>query len=167
MRRTLVTGMLLTLLLAGCGGDSDDAEPAAGPTTTTTAAAATPGSIDTNFTGQGGERFCEVARTVQQRLAKLPQANPTELRSLATETEAAIRELQAVVPPEIKGDAQVVFGASIAFFQELARVDYDATKLTPEALAVTQRPEVQASGQRLEAYSQKVCGLSTTTTAAP
>lgn len=167
MRRTLVTGMLLTLLLAGCGGDSDDAEPAAGPTTTGATGSATPGSVDTNFTGQGGERFCELARAYRQRLDRLGTTDPTQLRELSTEAETAIREAQAAAPPEIKGDVQVVAAASTAFFQQLARVNYDATKLTPEALAVTQRPEVQASAQRLEAYSQKVCGLSTTTTAAP
>jgi hypothetical protein len=163
MRRTFATAALLALVLAGCGGDSDDSESA--PATTTTAVAAggaTPGSVDTNFTGEGGETFCNVTRTYIQRLEKLGTTDPTQLKPLAQEAEAAIREARAAAPAEIKGDVEVVAAASTAFFQQLARVNYDATKLTPDALGLTQRPEVQASAQRLEAYSQKVCGITTT-----
>ncbi|MDP8936930.1 MAG: hypothetical protein M3O23_04260 [Actinomycetota bacterium] len=162
MRRALLTMVVLTLLLAGCGGDSDDAEPA-GATTTTTVGTATPGSIDTNFTGEGSERFCGLARSYRDRLDKVATSDPTQLRALANEAETAIREAQAAAPNEIKGDVQVVAAASTAFFQQLARVNYDLTKMPPDAVSGLQRPEVQASTQRLSAYAEKVCGLSTTT----
>lgn len=163
MRRALVTTVLLTLLLAACGGDSDDAGPAAVTTTTTTAGTATPGSIDTNFTGQGSEQFCGLARSYRERLDRLGTTDPTQLRGLANEAQTAIKEAQVAAPPEIKGDVQVVAAASLAFFEQLGRVNYDLTKMPPDAAAVFQRPEVQASTQRVGAYTEKVCGISTTT----
>ncbi len=162
MRRALVTTVLLALVLAGCGGDSDDAEPAGGTTTTAAAGTATPGSVDTNFTGQGSERFCGLARSYRERLDKLGTTDPTQLRPLATEAETAIKEAQAAAPSEIKGDVQVVAAVSMAFFQQLAKVNYDLTKMPPDAVSGLQRPEVQASTQRVAAYSEKVCGVTTT-----
>ncbi len=163
MRRTLAIAALFALVLAGCGGD-DDSESSAPPTTTTTVAAgtATPGSIDTNFTGEGGETFCNLARTYSQRLDKLGTTDPTQLKPVAEEAETAIREARAAAPAEIKGDVEVVAAASTAFFQQLARVNYDLTKMPPDAAAGLQKPEVQASAQRVEAYSQKICGITTT-----
>ena len=162
MRRALATMALLTLLLAGCSDDSDDDSAAA--TTTTTVAATTTISVDTNFTGEGSERFCELARTYRERLDELGTTDPTQLRALATEAEAAIKEAQEVAPDEIRGDVQLVAAASISFFEVLAAANYDLTKVSPDALSGLQRPEVQASTQRLTAYTQNVCGLTTTTT---
>ena len=160
MRRALAAVALLTLLLAGCSDDSDD-DSAAG--TTTTVASTTSISVDTNFTGEGSERFCELARTYRERLDELGTTDPTQLRALATEAETAIKEAQEVAPEEIKGDVQLVAAASISFFEVLAAANYDLTKVSPDALSGLQRPEVQASTQRLTAYTQNVCGITTTT----
>ncbi len=162
MRRTLATVALLSILLAGCGGGSDDADTAGATTTTTVATnSATPGSIDTNFSGEGSERFCGLVRTFQERRDRLSNTDLTNLKPLIGEAQRALGELVAAAPAEIKGDAQVVSTAFTRFVQVLERVNYDATKLSPEALADLQRPEVQASTQRLEAYAQKVCGVTT------
>ncbi len=160
MRRALAAVALLTLLLTGCSDDSDD-DSAAG--TTTTVASTTSISVDTNFTGEGSEQFCQLAGTYRERLDELGTTDPTQLRALATEAETAIKEAQEVAPEEIKGDVQLVAGASISFFEVLAAANYDLTKVSPDALSGLQRPEVQASTQRLTAYTQNVCGLTTTT----
>ena len=160
MRRALAAVALLTLLLAGCSDDSDD-DSAAG--TTTTVASTTSISVDTNFTGEGSERFCELARTYRERLDELGTTDPTQLRALATEAETAIKEAREVAPDEIKGDVQLVAAASISFFEVLAAANYDLTKVSPDALSGLQRPEVQASTQRLTAYTHNVCGITTTT----
>jgi hypothetical protein len=162
MRRALAAAVLLALALAGCGGDSDEAESAAEPTTTTTTAAAA-GAADTNFTGEGSEAFCGLARTYSERLNKLATSDPTQLKPIADEAEGAIREARAAAPPEIRRDVEIVAAASTDFFQQLARVNYDITKMPPDAAAVFQQPEVQTATQRVEAYSQKVCGITTTT----
>ncbi len=164
MRRPLVVVVLLTLVLAGCGGDSDDAESAVEPATTTTTSAAGTGAADTNFTGEGSEAFCGLARTYSERLNKLATSDPTQLKPIADEAEAAIREARAAAPPEIRRDVEIVAAASTGFFQQLARVNYDITKMPPDAAAVFQQPEVQTATQRVEVYSQKVCGITTTTT---
>ena len=159
MRRAMATLALLTVLLAGCGGDSDDE---AGGTTTTTAPA-TSVSVDTNFTGEGSERFCQLARSYLERTDQLTVSNPEQLRAAVTEAEANITETVAAAPAEIKGDAQVVAGAFTNLVRVLEQAGYDFTKVPPDALSGLQRPEVQASTQRLSAYAQKVCGLTTTT----
>ena len=135
MRRTLVTGMLLTLLLAGCGGDSDNAEPAGGPTTTVAAGPPTSGSTDTNFTGANSGPFCDMARKYGARRDQLTVSNPNQLRAVVTEAEAAIRDAVAVAPAEIKGDVQVVAAASAKFFKSLADANYDFTKVPPEGIS--------------------------------
>ncbi len=157
MRRALATLALLTLLLAGCGGDSDEAEPSQGTQTTT--AGATPGSVDTNFSGKDSERFCNLARGYSDKLGELGTTDPTKLKTVAQDAEAAIKEAVAVAPSEIKRDVQLVAVASTAFFQELAKVDYDITKLSSDAVSGLQKPEVQTATERLGAYTQKVCGI--------
>ena len=153
MRRTLATIALLTILLAACGGDSDEAEPSR-----TTAGSATPGSVDTNFSGQGSEKFCSLARGYRDRLGT---TDPAQLKALVQEAESSIKDLVPAAPSEIKGDVQVLASGASAFFQQLARVNYDITKLSPDAISSLQKPEFQASTQRLGAYSEKVCGIST------
>ncbi len=156
MRRTLATMALLTILLAACGGDSDEAEPSR-----TTAGSATPGSVDTNFSGKDSERFCSLARGYRDRLDQLGTTDPAQLKTLVQEAESSIKDLVPAAPSEIKGDVQVLASGASAFFQQLAKVNYDITKLSPDAISSLQKPEFQASTQRLGAYSEKVCGIST------
>jgi hypothetical protein len=161
MRRALAAVALLTVLLAGCGGDSDEAEPSRA--TTTTAGAATPGSVDTNFTGKDSERFCTLLRNYNDKFAQLgsPLEQEAQRKTLAQEIDSAINEARAAAPPEIKGDVQVVAAALSGYIQELAKVNYDVSKVSfssPGVVAL-QKPEVQASGNRLNAYLDKVCGI--------
>ncbi len=155
MRRTLATMALLTILLAACGGDSDEAEPSR-----TTAGSATPGSVDTNFSGKDSERFCSLARGYRDRLDQLGTTDPAQLKTLVQEAESSIKDLVPAAPSEIKGDVQVLASGASAFFQQLAKVNYDITKLSPDAISSLQKPEFQASTQRLGAYAEKVCGIS-------
>ena len=159
MRRAVATLAVLTVLLAGCGGDSDD-EAAS---TTTSTAPATSVSVDTNFTGEGSERFCELARTYLDRTDQLTVSDPNQLRTAVAEAEGTIQETVAAAPAEIKGDVQVVAAAFATLVQVLTQANYDFTKVSPEAHSGLQKPEVQASTQRLSAYTQKVCGITTTT----
>jgi len=156
MRRTLATMALLTVLLAACGGDSDEAEPSS----TTAAGSATPGSVDTNFSGKGSEKFCSLARGYRDRLGQLGTTDPAQLKALVQEAESSIKDLVPAAPSEIKGDVQVLASGASAFFQQLARVNYDITKLSADAISSLQKPEFQASTQRLGAYTEKVCGIS-------
>ena len=158
MRRALATVALLTVLLAGCGGDSDEAEPSR-ETPTTAAGAATPGSVDTNFSGKDSERFCNLARGYGDKLGELGTTDPAKLKTVTQDAEAAIKEAVEVAPSEIKRDVQLVATASTAFFQQLAKVDYDITRLSSDAVSGLQKPEVQTATERLGAYTQNVCGI--------
>lgn len=164
MRRALLTTVLLALLLVACGGDSDDTKPAGATTSTTAVGTATPGSINTNFTGEGSERFCGLARSFSERRDRLGDTDLTNIKPLVVEAESGLRDLVAAAPNEIRTDAQVVAAAFTSFMKALERVNYDATKLPPDAMSGLQKPEVQVSGQRLVSYSEKVCGITTTTT---
>ncbi len=156
MRRVVATLVLLTVALVACGDDSDEAEPSRNPPTS---AAAPAGSGGTEFSGAGSERFCGLARGYRDNLDRLSTTDPTQLKTLAQDAEKAIKEAVATAPAEIKGDVQVVAAASTAFFQQLGRVNYDITKLSPDSLSGLQKPEVQASTQRVTAYTEKVCGI--------
>lgn len=153
MRRTLATMALLTVVLVACGGDSDDAQPST-PTT-----AAVPGSVDTDFSGKDGEKFCSLVRSNLPRLDQLGTTDPAKLKALVEEAETVFKDAAAAAPSEIKADVQVTAAAYSAFIRQLGQVNYDITKLSPDSLSGLQRPEVQASAQRLSAYTEKVCGI--------
>ena len=157
MRRTLATMALLTVLLAGCGGDSDEPEESGTPAT-----AATPGSVDTNFSGKDSEKFCSLLRNYNDKFSQLGAPQEEARRKvLAQDIDSAINEAKTAAPPEIRSDVQVVAGALTGYIQELAKVSYDPARVSFSSAGVTglQKPEVKASGERLNAYLTKVCGL--------
>lgn len=157
-RRLLGTVGAALILLTTCSGDGDKSETGAPSTltqeTTTTTAP--------TFTGVGGERFCELARSANDELGRLVQTGPSpeSVRELFTSAAAAVRSMANVAPDEILPFARTMAGAYDDLVAALARVDFQPERLPTEADDKLNAPEVLVAGDRLQSYQQQVCKIS-------
>ena len=128
-RRAAVPAACLVALLplAGC---SDDKKSDSASSTTAAGSATTARPVDTSFTGEGSEEFCQFIATFTEGQNVNPSASNAELEASLREALAAIDQAVSVAPGEIKNDVvaiadtfdQVVTALSSAEF-DLERVD--------------------------------------------
>lgn len=163
LRTKLVVCALALVVLSACSsGDKKQASPttSAGPASTAAGPTTTLRPVDTSFTGQNSAQFCSLAKTYNDRFANVTAAStPAQMRSVAQDGRTAINQAVSAAPAEIKPDVQVIANAFTSLFNELEKVNFDATKLQPSAFAPLQTPEFQTSSTRFQAYTTKVCGI--------
>ncbi len=153
-------------LLAACSSDgSDAADPASSSTPSSTAA---PGSTTTEplvFTGDEGSPFCEQLRSVDpSSLVPGDPTDPTALEAGFRRLVGILRDIQALAPPEIEADAQVVAEGIAGLDAALDAVGYDfdalaASSAAAEVTAAVNDPIFTTAGARLSAYRHQVCRL--------
>ena len=149
--------------MAGCsGGDDNDsasnttALPASGPTPTVR-------PPDPTFTGQGSAEFCNLARTYTERsanLGNLGSSTPAQLRTVVNEGRMAITQAANAAPPEIKADVQLISTTFAGLLAELEKVNFEVSRMPPEAFTPLQAPEFGRASQRFQAYTRDVCKIS-------
>jgi len=154
----LAASAVALLVLAGwSGGDDDKAAPttaAGGPTTTVR-------PVDTSFSGQNSAEFCVLARTYNDRFTSVgSNPTPAQLRTLAKEGQTAINQAVNAAPGEIKKDVEVIARTFGTLVTELEKVNFEITRVQPEALQSLSAPEFQESSTRFQAYARTVCGIS-------
>jgi hypothetical protein len=154
----LMVATAAVVLLSSCSGGSDKPEagaPSTLPQETTTSTAPT-------YTGIGGERFCELARSANDQLSRLVQAGPSSeaVRELFTSAADAVGAMADVAPEEIAPFARTMAGAYDDLVAALARVDWQPERLPAEADDKLNAPDVLVAGDRLQAYQQQVCKIS-------
>ena len=161
--RVLAATGIALIVLTGCSGGDDD--KAASPTSAPSGAAnsgptTTVRPVDTSFTGQNSAQFCALARTYNERFTSVgANSTPAQLRTLAREGQTAIGQAVTAAPAEIKKDVEVIANTFNAFLAELEKVNFEAARLTPDALQALSRPEFQQSTLRFQSYSRTVCGV--------
>jgi hypothetical protein len=150
-------GLVAVLGLTACGGSGD--KKAAAPTTTTVYVAA---PTTTLLTGndQAGTAFCQQAKTFQTKYnALLPSLNdPVKLKAASTDLDSSITQAKATAPAAIKADVNVVAATASQILAALQKTNFDF-KNTPDAVTKLQDPAFQASLDRVLAYGQAHCGL--------
>ncbi len=158
--------MLAGLLLAACSDGSDEGRSA--PQTSTTSDAPAPTSSTTavpTFAGDPGSPFCEQLRTVDPTaLLTGDPSDPTSVQTAFGRLVTVLGALEAVAPPEVRPDAQLVAGGIAALDEALAAVGYDfdalaASAAREEVTAAVNDPAFAEAGNRLGAYRTQVCGL--------
>ena len=154
MRKLMALTALIVMLLGACGGGDDDnnGENASAQSDTTEAAAS--GDFDSG-------RFCG-ARAGFEALNQSATPDANALKSAAENMD----KLADYAPSEIKADVRTVADASKPFFELLASVNYDFTKLMSDQSKAQEFQEigakmadekVKAASERITAWVQAHC----------
>lgn len=154
--RVLAAGVVMVVLIVGCGGPSDSGVTKASTETTAEAVTTAP-----TFSGKGSPQFCRLAKSYNERLAGLASkiSDPSQLSPYLEELASVVEQAVAVAPSEITTDVKVLAGAVTGYVNALEKANYDYTKLPPEARDTIQSPDVQAASTRVSAYAKNVCGV--------
>ena len=148
--------MALALCLAACSGDGDESSQTQPASTLEPAVSTT----SPRFSGEGSERFCSQARTANETL-KQPvgpgDTAPDAVRARFTLAADTMRDLTEVAPAEIEGDVRVLAEAYDEMLDGLEDAGWDPTRLSAEASAKLEAPELRTSSERLLAYEEQVC----------
>jgi hypothetical protein len=160
MHRIAVVGvglvLVVALVLSGCG--SSKKTTATASATGTTAAPKTTSAP--NFHGSSNSKFCDLARQLEAKAQVSPNA---DLKTTYAQLDSEISQILAVTPSAIKADMVTLTTGIRKIRDALAAANYDVTKLDPSSLQSLDSPEFKAAGDRVSAYGQQVCGITTTT----
>ena len=156
MKKLLVLLCLVALFLAGCGSGDD------GDGGSVDTAADGSAETDTDFSGKGGDDFCELAKKYEEDFEDTGDADSSDdIEKEFTELTAAIEKLADEAPDEIEDDAKKIAGAFTEYNDLLKKYDYDFTKIPEEETKEIsiENPDVEAASNRVESYFEKVCKM--------
>lgn len=142
------------ILLVACGGGSSSSSKSSSTLAPNSTVKATKGG---NFCKQVAATYNEAAA-----LSKTLTGTPDDLRRTL---EKSLKDGQDAIddaPSEVKSDLQVIQNGVKSFTDALAKVDYDASRLGPDALGVLgalNTPEFQQAATRSGAYVKDHCGI--------
>lgn len=106
--------------------------------------------------------FCSTARkvlTLEVGLQRGQLATREDRQARVSRTDALLDALVAEAPTELRASATVVRASTQRVVAELARVDYDASKMNPRTIfAVTGEPGYQRAAQAVIDHVQNSCG---------
>jgi hypothetical protein len=150
MRKAIAIAALGITLFGACGGGSGkkaSSTKAEGSGVTTPA-----GVLNTADIGA----FCDFQKSSSAAAAA---STATPSRSDMEKAASQIDKAADFAPAEIRADMRIfIDGYLKPFYTELARVDYDFTKINFTAFSGLSKPDVQAASQRIAAYYQAHCG---------
>lgn len=158
MKKLLVILAFATLLLAGCGGGDDGG----GSVDTAAEGSSDAAEKDTNFSGKGGDDFCDLAKKYEKDFEDTGDAaNSEDIEKEFTELTTAIDKLADEAPGEIEDDAKKIAGAFGEYNDLLKKYDYDFAKIPKEESdkISIENPDVEAASNRVESYFEKVCKM--------
>lgn len=158
MKKLLLALGLAALLLAGCGGGDDDGGSVDAASDKTSGDDAT----DTEFSGKGGDDFCDLAKKYEKDFEDTGAATTSEdTEKEFKELTSAIDKLADEAPGEIEDDAKKIAGAFGEYNDLLKKYDYDFSKIPKaetESISI-ENPDVEAASNRVESYFEKVCKM--------
>jgi hypothetical protein len=175
----LAGGALVALLLVGCGGDNSPSVSANSSGAATTAASSDgsgSGSTTTpSFTGDKNSDFCRIAKDLASgEIADSLSGDNPDVKGGLQKANDALDKAKNSAPSEIKQDVATVADQLKKYSDLLAQYDYDISKLTAaaqkdpkvlqQATDVLGNPNLEAANSRIVAYSEQVCGVTTSTT---
>jgi hypothetical protein len=150
MRKAIAMAAVGIALFGACGGSSSGKKASstkAADGSATTALGASVADIGS---------FCDFQKS-SSAAAATSTANPA--RADMEKAASQIDKAADFAPAEIRSDMRIFINGYLKpFYTELARVDYDFTKINFTALSGLSKPDVQAASQRIAAYYQAHCG---------
>ena len=145
-------GLVATVALVACGGS----DKKTATTTDDLAPDHDPGDRH-QLHGGGQRRVLRPGQDPQHRHQRCPGGSTAQLKADLEKADKAIHKAVDVAPAEIKPDVKVIADGFTTVVSAIAGVNYDLTKVPPEALATFQTPEFSNSAARLQAYMTDVC----------
>jgi hypothetical protein len=162
IRRALLVLALLTSV-AACR--DDEASTASTTSTTAPPEATTSTTAPLQFTGDPASPFCTKLREVDlDSLVGGDPGDPAAVEQAFGRLVGALRDIEALAPPEIQADAALVADGIAALDATLAAVGYDFDALAASGAggaisSLVNDPGFTVAGERLGAYRSQVCGL--------
>jgi hypothetical protein len=150
------------LLVAGCGGSKGSSTTASTAAKSTTTVSANGSTTAPTFSGSKNSKYCDLARQFDSAVSSPITSDP---KALFQQFDTFSAQFLAVVPGQIKTDAETVINALKQLETAYKAANYDATKVDPSALSALTDPKFKAAADRIDAYDSEVCGI--TTTSAP
>ncbi|MGI9648168.1 MAG: hypothetical protein ACR2OI_06580 [Acidimicrobiia bacterium] len=149
-----------TTTSAGDGGGSDggsDGDGSSDPTTTTTTAPpSVSGDSDSDYCDRVRQGFEEQSGLDFNFIGKTPQ----EIQELFETNLRLFEEWQDHAPREIEDDAAVMVEAFRSIVERGNELEWDLQALASDPVfGALDTAEVEAAGDRLDAYSLEVCGV--------
>ncbi|MBI4729496.1 MAG: hypothetical protein HY775_08365 [Acidobacteria bacterium] len=137
MKRIVLALLALSVVATACGGGK------------------------TTVAGGSKGKYCDLARTIDQKLGKSDpsqMATPEKMRAFFEEADRAIGAAVAAAPSEIKADIQTLAAAFRKVVDALRKANWDLMKVAAD-MASLSSPEIEAASKRVEKYGQDVCGI--------
>jgi hypothetical protein len=152
--RGLTATLLATVLLVAACGDADEADGAgtAAETTVTTAAEA-----DTGFTGEDSDRFCELARELDDQDPF--EQGDLDLAEAFRDAVTSVDEIIGVAPAEIRSEFETLREGLQEVASAIEDADGNLFAVDPERLESLEDPRYERAADRIDAYLRDVCGI--------
>jgi hypothetical protein len=151
MRKAIAMAAVGIALFGACGGSSS------GKKASSTKAA--DGSATTAAGGLGATNIASFCDFQKSSSAAAAASSATPSRADMESAASQIDKAADFAPAEIRADMRIFINGYLKpFYTEMARVDYDVTKVNFTALSGLSKPDVQAASQRIAAYYQAHCG---------
>lgn len=155
MRKAIAMAAVGIALFGACGGGGSSKKAsstkAADSSATTSVAGVNIGDVAS---------FCDFQKSSAGSQAATAAATAgTPSRSDLEKAASQVDKAADFAPAEIRPDMRIFIDAYLKpFYTELARVNYDFTKINFTALSGLSRPDVQAASKRIAAYYEAHCG---------
>ena len=151
MRKAIAMAAVGIALFGACGGGGSSKKAsstkAAGSSATTAAAGISAADIGS---------FCDFQKSSSAAAAT---SSATPSRADMEKAASQVDKAADFAPEEIRPDMRIFINGYLKpFYTELARVNYDFTKINFTALSGLSKPDVQAASQRIATYYQTHCG---------
>lgn len=140
MKRIVLALLALSVVATACGGGK------------------------TTVAGGSKNRYCDLARTIDQKLGNSDQtqlSTPEKMRAFFEEADRAIGAAVAAAPSEIKADIQTLATAFRKVVDALRKANWDFMKVAADVQSLSS-PQIEAASKRVEKYGQEVCGITPT-----
>ena len=175
--RSVAIVALLCIGVTACGGSKSNSSAAPGTTNAGgTAARGTAATVPVVKGSGSGGGFCKLEadsmKKAQSGAVTSAGSSPAALRKRYETLRQTEQPAIDSAPGELKADLNLLLDASVKYGDELAKVDYDITRVTASATAAFTTAPVQAASTHVLTYLQQQCGIditggATTPTSAP
>jgi hypothetical protein len=150
----------LSLAVVACGGSSSRAAsgPPAATGSSAVAQAATSPNAGAHVKAGGGGNFCQLVAAAANS-GSVSGLSPAAIKSRIASVRVIEAQALALAPGSIKSDIRLLFAASDKMYSDLAKANYNYSKIDTSSISELSDPKIAAAEGRLRAYITNVCKI--------